>query len=68
MRMCAQNSLITNDRDVSDGGTFFLLSSFFFVVVSSSSSSFFFLSLFSNDGPVDHPSLDGLKADNDGSG
>jgi hypothetical protein len=43
------------------------LSSFFFRV--SSSSSFFFLCLFSNDGPVDHPSLDGLKTDNnDGSG
>ncbi len=55
--MCAQNSLITNGRDVSDGGTFSLLRLLFF----------FFLS-FSNDGPVDHPSLDGLKTNNDGSG
>ncbi len=62
--MCAQNSLITNDHDVSDGSTFSLLFSF----VSSSSSSFFFLGLFSNDGQVDHPSLDGLNVDNDGSG
>jgi hypothetical protein len=52
MRMCAENSLITNGRDVSDGDTFSLLSSSYFF--------FFSPSFFSNDGPVDHPSLDGL--------
>jgi len=55
MRICAQNSLITNDHDASDGGTFSLFPSF----VSSSTTFLFFLS---NDGPVDHPSLNGLKA------
>lgn len=56
--MCAQNSIITNGRDVSDDGTSSLLSSVFVV---------FLLSIYSSDGgPVDHPLLDGLQIDNDG--
>jgi hypothetical protein len=50
MRMCAKTSLITNGRDVSDGGTFSLRS----------------LSFLSNNGPFDHSLLNGLKIDNDG--
>jgi hypothetical protein len=57
MRMCAKSSLITKGRDECDDGTFSLRSFFL--------SPYFF---FSNNGPVDYSSLNGLEIDNDESG